>query len=120
MLTEFINTLMAILSDVFLPNDVFRAVVAVVVALVAGMVMKEYKLGKVVNTVLAALAIFGFILAIRNFVSFFGGNVTAIGPWLDSTLNAFLNLQLGVILVYFIAFFFVVSVAYAIRKGLKS
>ncbi len=119
MLTEFIATLLGILDDVFLPNDVFRAVSAVVVAVVAGMVLKEYKLGKVVNMILVCLMIFGLLLALRNFIVNYDSDFDLFLPWLDASLNQVLNLRVGILLVYFVAFGLVISAAYGVRGMLK-
>ncbi|MGF1454599.1 MAG: hypothetical protein ACFB6R_04400 [Alphaproteobacteria bacterium] len=119
MLTEFLSTLLGILEEVFLPNDVFRAVCAVVVAVVAGMILKEFKLGKVVNLILICLVIFGALLAARDFATNYNPSFNSFVPWIDSNLNKVLNLRVGVLLVYFIAFGIVIAAAFSGRRLLK-
>ncbi len=122
MFQQVVGTLFDILNDVFLNRDVFRAVAAVVIAVVAGMVLSELKPAKLVRMVVICLALFALVLGLQDLLNDVTRNnrgADAFLPWLDESANALLNLRLGVILVYFVAFAVVVSVAHWVGTLIK-
>ncbi len=115
------DTLGQILSEVFLNPDVLRAVVAVVIAVVVGMILTEFKPAAVARSVAIAVVVFAAIMALLDFPfgRFPSDPLGTIGSWLDASLTSLLNVRLGVVLAYFVAFFIVVAAAFGVRSVLK-
>ncbi len=114
MFDSVLNTIQDILSDVFLTRDVLRAVIAVAVAVIAGMTLKELKLGKLVNQTLIALGVFALLLAIRNLFN----SSSDLAGWLSRSINGLLNTSVGVLLVYFLAFLIVITLTFLLKQGI--
>lgn len=98
-----------------LSADYVAGAIALLIVIIAGLVMRGY--GQIVNTTFGALVIFGLALVIYGVVGS-GADVsaeTAIG----NSWDAFMAVTMGTFLVYFIAFFLVISVIYIIRSAIQ-
>lgn len=111
MFSDILNTLQSYIDRVFF-GDVTTSVIAAVIAIIAGMLLKKYEFSQVIARTLTALAVFALVLAIFDL---FRGSFDFAG-WVGTSLNQFLALELGLILVYFVAFFIVISLAQLIRS----
>lgn len=103
------DSLLNMLQSVFL-GDVVTSVIAVVIAVVAGMVMKQY------DSILrvTGLAVGAFFIGLFFYVA-----IQSPGDILqraDIGLNTVLGYTLGRVLIYYIAFLAVISVVYVVRS----
>ena len=97
------------LQSVFMSGGYIPVIVAVVVALLFGLLVSEYKVGTVASRTVQALFVYALALAVINFVQ---DTSQGFEPWLRSSTDAFLQIQLGEILTAFVAFFIVISLAH--------
>ncbi len=117
-----IDTLQNIFLEVFTPGPplgYWTGVLAIVIALIFGLALvREYKFGHVINMTLSALVTFAVILGLIDFFLYYFEGFQ-IGAWVENSFNDFLNVTFGLVLVYFIGFFLVISLAYFIGGALK-
>ncbi len=111
---DIISNITQALELTFLNRDVLLAVIAVVIAFTFGFLMKTFEFGKAIFQTVYALFAFALVVAIINL---FRGGRTDLSGWLTSNIDAFLSLTLRDLLVSFIAFFIVITIAHFIRSA---
>lgn len=103
-------------ETVFISGDPISSGIALVIALVAGLlIMKSF--GQIINMVVGSLVVFGLAQVVYGIVT--GGADVSTETAISNSWDSFMAVTMGVLLVYFIAFFVVISVAYAIRSALR-
>jgi len=100
---------------VFLSGDYVTGGMALVIAVFAAVVMNSF--GQIINTTFGALVVFGLAQVVYG-VATAEADVSTEAS-IRASWDAFMAVSMGVLLVYFIAFFVVISIVYMIKSAFQ-
>jgi len=109
-----LSELWGMVQAVFTSGSMITNIIAVVIALLAGIFMTRY--GAIIYTTIASLVVFAIALFVLGIVQ--GGK--SVDQQAQATWDGFMALSFGAFLVYFIAFFLVISVVYLVKSLVSS
>ncbi len=115
MLDRIATDIWSNVETVFLSGGYETAAIALIIAVIAAFVMSGY--GQIINTTVGALVVFGLAQVVYGVVTS-GPDVSAESS-IGNSWDAFMAVTMGAFLVYFIAFFVVISVFYIIRSAIQ-
>jgi hypothetical protein len=115
MLEKIATDVWSNVEAVFLSGDYVSIGIAVVVALIATFAMSSFS--QIINTTFGALVGFGLAQVVRNVVE--AGSDTSTESAIANSWDAFMAVSMGVLLVYFIAFFVVITIFFIIKSAIQ-
>ncbi|MFW6027675.1 MAG: hypothetical protein ACOC91_02590 [bacterium] len=96
-----------------LSSDYVAGGIALVILIIAGLFMRGY--GQIINTTFGALVVYGIALVLWS--AFGSGADVSAETAIGNSWDAFMAVTMGAFLVYFIAFFLVITIIYIIRSA---
>ncbi|NWG45063.1 MAG: hypothetical protein HXY25_00760 [Alphaproteobacteria bacterium] len=112
MQTDFLGDIWAMVQDVFVNVDPVSGGIAIVVALLAGLILQRYLSGIISVTIGALIA-----YAAARFAKLVLLDGREIQPLAESWWSGMLNMRFGEVLVYFVAFLVVITVVYILKTA---
>lgn len=110
---DVLERLGSLVTGVFgsVANDPVLLGIMVVVVVLAGLIMRGYGLGRLITATLGALIVYAGASIAREIIA--GGNWQAVA---NARFNAFLDMDMGDFLVYFLAFAIVITGVYLLKS----
>lgn len=113
MLEQIGTDIWSYFEAVFLSGDWVSVGMAAAIAIIAGLLMSSF--GHIINTTFGALVVYGIAEVVYGVVT--AGADTSTESALTSSWEGFAAISMGVFLVYFVAFFVVITIFHIIRSA---